>query len=236
MSEVSSYGFRRAFQAMLVVVCLAGCSPENGAGAGKAETFSVAQPKALRLEIVATPLQNGARISGQTNLPDGTRLMLGLQRGPVVGGPEAVVSDGAFSADVFPRRGAPIPPGRYEVSVSTPLGDLQPDNVKNQLGSNYEALTGPLLRRDDLGRIIQYRGSVTIGGRANAAADREARRKAGREYGAYTDRSCQSHPDTVERLSGQRMTSAQRARSIQECRREMEQGRRELAREGLIER
>jgi hypothetical protein len=42
------------------------------------------------------------------------------------------------------RTASRIPAGAYEVEVSTPAGDLQPPSVKQQLGSDYEALTGPL--------------------------------------------------------------------------------------------
>jgi hypothetical protein len=228
----------RRFRLALLMFALNGCSPQNGNGSTASverETFSPSQPKPLRLEIVATPLQNGARIAGRTNLPDGTSLMLGLQRGPVGAGPEVTVRNGAFSADVFPRDGAAIPPGRYEVSVSSPLGDLQPDVVRDQLGSSYEALTGPLLRRDDIGRMIRYTGSVTIGGHTSAEADRDARREAAREYDRFTRESCQSQPDTVEQLAHRRLTPAERERSIQGCLREMELGRRDLEKQGLIE-
>jgi hypothetical protein len=127
------------FAAMIAITAMVGaCEPvstSNEANAPPAEQFSPSDPKPLRLAVVVTPLQNGARISGETNLPDGTKLMLGLQRGTVMAGPSVLVDRGRFTADLYPNDGAAIPPGPYEVTVSSPLGDIQDGDVKAQLGS-----------------------------------------------------------------------------------------------------
>jgi len=200
------------------------------------QSFSPGRPRPLRLDITSTPIGNGVRIDGSTNLPTGTLLMLEVQRGPVLGGPQVEVQNGHFSATVFPGEGGPVPPGRYEVRVSTPLGDLQPAAVRDQLGSNYEALTGRWLVRDSIGRMIQYRGSVSIGGRPSAAADRDARRAAGARYDAFSRRACDEEPQTIERLTGRPMSEQMRHRAVANCRREMASGRREVEQQGLIER
>ncbi len=214
-----------------LVSAAAGCDIRSGP-----PPLSPSRPQPLQLIVEATPLTNGARIAGQTNLPDGTRLMLGLHRGPVFAGPEVQVRDGRFVAEIFPSRNGRTPPGDYEIRVSTPLGDLQPDEVRGQLGRDYEALSGPLVRPGTAGRIIEYTGRVRIGGQASARADRDARRAAYRESVEFAERSCRQLPDQAERLTGERMSAERRARNIRDCLRDMQQDRQDAEREGLIER
>lgn len=227
------YQIRRAVLplAILLPLILMACEVQSGPPA-----MSPNRPQPLHLAVTTTPLTNGVRLSGQTNLPDGTRLMLGLQRGPVFAGPEAQVAEGRFQADLVPSRNGRTPPGDYELTITTPLGDLQPDEVRDQLGRNYEALTGPLLREGVAGRTVSYSQHVNIGGRASASADREARRAAYQESVAFAERSCRDLPNEVERLTRGRMTPERRARSVRECLRDMQQDRRDAERQGLIER
>lgn len=230
-----------ALASLLMVPSLISCSPNapNASAndtAGERRLFSPTRPRPLQLDIAVTPVANGVRIDGRTNLPTGTLLMLELQRGPAIGGPQVEVQNGHFSATVIPGNGGPVPPGRYEVRVSTPLGDLQPAHVRDQLGSNYEALTGRWLVRDSLGRMIQYHSSVSIGGPPSAAADRDARRAAGARYDAFSARACDEQPATIERLTGRSMSEGMRRRAVADCQREMASGRREAERQGLVER
>jgi hypothetical protein len=237
---------RRVLAACAILGSLPACSETSSSPAPSAvkeaargaprEVFSPTSPKPLRLIIFVTALESGARIAGDTNLPDGTLLMLSLGRGPVNGGDKVEVSGGKFSADVYPKEGASIPPGQYEVSISTPMGDLQPAGVKGQLGSDYEALTGPLLRFGSFGaRLIQYETKVNLGGVVNPDADRAARKQAYREHEEFSRRSCGSNPATVEKLTGVKMSAHQRNLSIERCLREMEVSRRDLVAQGLIE-
>jgi hypothetical protein len=163
-------------------------------------------------------MANGVHIEGQTNLPDGTELMVSFQRGPVVGGEKLSVSNGHFSEDVLPKAGKSIPPGKYDLEISTPLGDLQPDDVKAQLGSDYEALTGPLLRKGVIGeRGIDYTSSVHIGGAIDAKADLAARREALQQVKEADERDCPARPDLIEKYTGAPMLAEARERAIKEC-------------------
>jgi hypothetical protein len=203
-----------------------------------ATTFSPSAPQPLQLTVVTKQLANGLRVEGRTNLPDGTQLMLRLQRGPVFGGDKEFVQNGRFQEDIYPKDGKPIPSGSYDVEVSTPLGDIQPANIKEQLGSDYEALTGPFLVKDEVsgGRIIDYTTKAHIGGAVDPRADEEARKAAYREHEAYSEKACRSNPDAVEHLTGTPMTAEQRANSIRKCLNTMAQSREELEREGLVQR
>ena len=228
---------------VVLAACLSSCD-DNPNGVSHAVTspakqqdteFSITKPRPLELGVTALPLKHGAKISGQTNLPDGTQLMLKLGRASVFSSGTVSVMDGEFSQDLYPSNGEPIPPGDYEVEISTPLGDVQPAEVKAQLGANYEALTGPLLIAGAFGRTIEHRSKIQIGGTASPESDRLARKQAYKDHVEFSERSCQSNPDTVERLSGQLMSPERRAASIRRCIKEMDNSRKELIAQGLVE-
>jgi hypothetical protein len=115
---------------------------------------------------------------------------------------------------------------------------LQPESVKAQLGSGYEALTGPLLIKDSVSgaRIIEYTSKVHIGGALDPKADEAERKAAFREHEAFAERSCKSNPNEVERLTGTQMSDAAKARSVKSCLAMMEKSRQQLVREGLLQR
>ena len=234
----------RVTGAFVCALSLCACSEQDAAqnqqGAARSveAPLSPNTPQALQLTVLVKPIANGAHFEGRTNLPDGTELMLSIARPPVVGGDKATVAEGRFGMDILPKGGQPIPNGSYEVEVSTPLGDLQPADVKAQLGSEYEALTGPLLVKSSVSgaRIVDYTTKVHIGGAVDPKADETARKAAYREHQAFADRSCKSNPDNVERLTGTQMSPEARARSIKSCLTMMERSREEMVREGLIQR
>jgi hypothetical protein len=201
-----------------------------------ATSWSPESPKPLMLAVVTTPLRNGVRIEGSTNLPDGTGFTVHAQRGPVWTDAGVTVQGGRFSADLYPRKGQPIPSGAYEIEVSTPFADVQPDSVKAALGPDYKAVTGPLVVPSQFGgRIIEYTAKANIGGPSDPAADKAARKRAYREFEANSRRGCEELPASVERVSGRQKTPSERAALIQSCLRDIPESRRKLMAEGLIE-
>ena len=200
--------------------------------AQRSTAFSPSDPQPLLLTVAATPLPHGARLSGTTNLPNETELMLSVSRASVSAGEKVSVSGGKFTQDLYPNSGKPIPPGDYQVEVMTPLGDLQPGAVKAQLGSGYEALTGPLLVKGEFGRVIEYKSQIRLDGPPNAVADRAARKKAYQDHVAFSERTCRSNPDTLEKLTGVQLSAAQRAQNVRGCLKEMAASRKELAAKG----
>lgn len=225
---------------MFVALLLSACGREPAAATAAdalpgRQTFSPSSPQPLLLTVHVTPLTHGARLLGVTNLPDGTELMLSVSRASVSASQKVSVSGGRFTQDLYPNDGKPIPPGAYEVEVMTPLGDLQPDPVKVQLGSDYEALTGPLLVKDEFGRVVEYKSKVQLDGPPDATADRAARRKAYRDHVAFSEQTCRSNPDTLERLTGVRLSAEQRTQKVRDCLTSMAASRKQLAAEGLIE-
>lgn len=226
----------------VVGVLLSACDSGEGNGYGSAVqnaaqnvSLSPSTSTPLVLSVTASPLNHGARLLGITNLPDGTELMLRISRASVSASAKVAVSKGGFAQDLYPNGGNAIPPGDYEVSVGTPLGDLQPEAVKAQLGSQYEALTGPFVTKGEFGRVIEYQAKVRIGGSPNPAADQAARKKAYQDHVAFSERNCRALPDTLERLTGVRLSAASRAQKIKHCLEEMAVSRKELVAESLAE-
>jgi hypothetical protein len=217
-----------------ILLGLAACDVHGARG--DATSWSPDAPQPLVLAVSTTPLKSGLRIDGRTNLPEGTELMVSVQRGPVLAGTKVIVRNGRFSADLYPRQGQPIPSGNYDIEVSTPFADLQPQSVKSVLGPDYSAVTGPLVVPSQFGgRIIDYTAKVNIGGRADPAADRAARRRAYKEFEANSRRGCEELPASVEEITGRRKGPSQRAALIQSCLRNIPQSKKELMTEGLIE-
>ncbi|MXQ14854.1 hypothetical protein [Microvirga makkahensis] len=67
-------------------------------------------------------------IVGNANLPDGVEPLVDVRRweAKFFAQDPALVVAGAFKAGPFSSRGAPLPPGTYEVSISLPVARLQP--------------------------------------------------------------------------------------------------------------
>lgn len=228
------------------VVVLAACSSPGNNATQQSDTrqvatavsttpkFSPSSPTLVHLSVKTRTIGNtGVHLDGETNLPDGTEVMVSVQRGPVMGGDKETVMGGHFAEDVLPKGGAPIPPGIYEVEVSTPFGDFQPPEVKAQLGSNYEALRGSLLSKSNGGRIVDYNSKFHVGGSMDGKADEQARADALQRAKDFAERSCRSNPDTVERLTGTAMTADARERSITNCLKTMAHDRAKFARSPL---
>lgn len=132
----------------------------------------------LRVQITAQ--SDGAdqpKVSGTTNLPDGSSLMISIHRpqAKYLAQATTTVLNGAFTAGPFSARGAPVPPGEYEIDVTFPLAFTQSPAVQEVVGRNNENLTGPLVKKSDLGVTARFKTKTKIGGPASAKADAESR-------------------------------------------------------------
>jgi hypothetical protein len=125
---------------------------------------------------VDTTSQAGPRLTGETNLPDGTVLSASITPTIGVGSyqAEAVVNAGRYTAGPFAEGGG-LPPGTYEASVLLAAGRIQPASVETAIGARGEKLRGPLVKRDPrLGASANVEVAFTIGGAAGVAAARAA--------------------------------------------------------------
>lgn len=105
--------------------------------------------RGLRVQISAE-LEKGSdgrvRISATTNLPDGMALMLDLRGvGYAYFAQDKIeVAQGRFVSNWFSDKGRPLRRGTYEISISSPLPDLQPQQVRTVIGKEGENLEGPV--------------------------------------------------------------------------------------------
>lgn len=119
----------------------------------KAETHFAESNVPLLVEFSTSDSIKTTAIEGRTNLPDGTRLFVGLSAPPLPNGEpmcrnamwqyEVAVSDGAFKAGPFPCR-----LGFYTLTLSTPAAEFQPENVQAVIGLHGENLEGPYVEAD----------------------------------------------------------------------------------------
>jgi hypothetical protein len=96
------------------------------------------------------------RISGETNLPEGTELSIGIEgkTSNFSGGDKAIVSGGRFRSVPFGPEGG-LKPGQYVASVLTPIPQVQPAKVREAMGANGENLRGPLVKRGSIGPTVE---------------------------------------------------------------------------------
>lgn len=98
------------------------------------------------------------QVVGETNLPDGMKLTIGLRNPSAnyVAQDSVVIADGKFRSAAFSNRCAALPNGSYEVSISSPLPRFQPASVRVATGSNGEHLKGPAVVEEGGKRRIDW--------------------------------------------------------------------------------
>ena len=135
---------------------------------------------------ITTTIEGGDRptVIGKTNLPNSMKLMVTITRAgnSYMAQGEAVVSDGQFRVGPFSKKGSPLDPGTYQVEVSSPLAQLQPQSVRTIIGKNGESQDGPLTRPSALdGKVVEYQTKVVIGTAAAAVRNDGERERATRQ-------------------------------------------------------
>ncbi len=111
--------------------------------------------KEIKVDI-SLELERGAdgrvRILGTTNLPHGMNLGIGLRNisAKYFAQDRIDVIKGRISTNWFSDGGKALPPGAYEVDISSPDPAIQPAPVRAVIGQTGENLSGPI--RTDWGK------------------------------------------------------------------------------------
>lgn len=134
-------------------------------------------------------------VIGATNLPEGTELMVTVQRtesGYMAQGKTRVVNGGTFRAGPFSQKGAPLNPGTYAVSVSSTIASLQPSSVRSVMGQGGSNLEGPLVKPALAGnQVVEWEGALKLGsGQVLPEKDRAGRAEAAKEKHEWRVESC----------------------------------------------
>ncbi|WP_315773795.1 MULTISPECIES: hypothetical protein [unclassified Bradyrhizobium] len=172
---------------------------------------SVAGQANKSLEAVIIARADGSAspaIVGVTNLPDGTKLLIGLRRKEAnyFAQARAIVGGGQFRSERFTALGKPLPPGNYRLEITMPLAAMQTSAVQDIIGRDGERLTGKLVERSPHGVILNSVTAINVGGPPSRAADEAARRDSDAAMEKWRRESCQQ---TSQDLAG--------SRSIAEC-------------------
>ena len=107
--------------------------------------------KAIQVVIDINLQKNSAgkiRVVAETNLPDNMQMMVGLRNraiGFFAQDFKVSVDRGNFESNWFSNKGKALPSGTYEISISSPITDLQPDSVKRVIGNKGENLVGNMI-------------------------------------------------------------------------------------------
>lgn len=176
------------------VVLLAGCGSDEEASdkrhSGEVGPRAVTQQEhrdaATAIERVDEPLEvsftttaalgsdRRLRVEGESNLPDGTRIQLVVERevSRVRWQSRTEVREGAFSAGPF-GPGSGLPDGGYIIRVQLSEARTQPASVQTRIGQNGENLTGALVTqsRHGLGQVAQYSRRFLIGNEPRRTLD-----------------------------------------------------------------
>jgi hypothetical protein len=181
---------------LAVCAALAACStekPERTPSAGSTggmETNAGAQLTAAPSRPALPPLDSGLvfrlRVDSanashptlelETNLPDGTEIMFGLERRRAADYPmqsKSTVRGGLARSEAFgPSEGLRV--GEYEADATMPYSVIQPPEVQAVIGPEGEGLRGKGVTRDKMGTTVSASVRFTVGGRyAGAVAARE---------------------------------------------------------------
>jgi len=164
-------------------------------------------------------------VKGETNLPDGTELMVTVSRkeSSYSAQDQVVVVGGKFRTQSFSQKGADLSPGKYSVEVLMPFPAVQSKRVRSVVGERGDKLTGPLVKHERLGSLVKHVSTFQVGGAANAKADQAAREQEKKDKDKWTRDSCGWILDRTEylrrsgQLTGKELTPEERQAKFDDC-------------------
>lgn len=102
-------------------------------------------------------------VQGETNLPNQTELMINIFNSDGYMAQDKVyVVDSSFSSQPFSDHGKGLS-GTYELEITSPTANVQPQGVKAIIGENGKNLTGQLVEDDAVwGKRIKYTENFVV--------------------------------------------------------------------------
>ncbi|TQR43387.1 hypothetical protein C7Y44_19715 [Paenibacillus popilliae] len=145
----------------------------------------------VELSIIENVTAGKVSLSGTTNLPDGTGLMITVSNeNGFRAQSSTVVTSNEFITEEFSNNGQALESGAYNVDVTMPIASVQPDAVKKIIGENSENLKGDLVKEGDLGKTVNYSKSIIVEGATkvdHSAMIKEYKNKIIESYKAIKD-------------------------------------------------
>lgn len=122
-----------------------------------------------------TDNQGDAYICVETNLPDGTELLLTLSNDSYSAQAKAAVIDGQATFGPLTNGNYPLNAGEYTVDVVMPYVAVQEESVEEVLGKDGKNLAGSLVVESESdGKYIHYNAEWTMPSLLDSLTDREA--------------------------------------------------------------
>ncbi|MCP1314161.1 MULTISPECIES: hypothetical protein [unclassified Halomonas] len=178
---------RRGIAMVAGLLLLAGCNeqpdepapvPEPARHEAATQADDTArEPEPLEVAVTAhVELASDRRlmVAGETNLPEGTRLQVVVERelSRVRWQSRTAVTGGQFRAGPF-GSGSGLPDGGYIVRVQSSEASVQPQAVQEVIGSRGEYLAGELVTqtRHGLGQVTTYSRRFLVGSEPRRTRD-----------------------------------------------------------------
>lgn len=117
---------------------------------------------------------NPPKILGRTNLPNGTQLMVSVNRSEngYGGDSKTLVINGEFEAGPFKLKDGKLTPGNYSISVIMTDPSLQLQHVKDVIGTSGKKMTGKLVKTYATGNSgALYKTNFSIEGKIDKVND-----------------------------------------------------------------
>ena len=164
-------------------------------------------------------------VSGQTNLPDGTELMITVSRkeSSYLAQDKVKVNGGKFRSQQFSQRGVNFNPGKYSVQVLMPFPSGQSKSVRAIVGEHGENLKGALVKHESQGNLVKYNLTFQVGGASNQKMDKIAQEQDKKNKDKWVRDSCNWILDSTEklrsegRLTGKELTPEEKQAKFNKC-------------------
>lgn len=189
-------------------------------------TLAVALEPTFKVDI-ETPSR--PVLNGQTNLPNGTELMITISRkeSNFSAQDKVKVAGGKFRSQRFSQKGTDLNPGKYKVDLVMPFAAGQSQSVRSILGDHGEKLTGPLVKHEKLGNYLRYVSTFQVGASSDSKADKAAREQERKDKEKWIRDSCKWIFDSSEKLrregklTGKDLTPEERQAKFDNCVKEL---------------
>lgn len=129
----------------------------------KCEATDSARSSDLEVDV-HRQANGGVIVSGETTLPNSMKLMVSLRRngGDYFAQSKIQVRDGTYRSEPFMDGGNPLSDGTYQVSISSPLMDLQPGSVERILGQDGEKIPEAIRQKSSFGESFVVEHVVKV--------------------------------------------------------------------------
>ncbi len=117
----------------------------------------------VRLEVKIQNINGKLKVVGDTNLPNGMKLIVYISNDLYNASDEVEVKNGKFISNLFSDKGNPLYNGQYEIYITNKSLNMQPKDVLLMIGEKGENLNGKYIKTDDWGlNKINYTTVYTI--------------------------------------------------------------------------